>query len=49
MSLVSFTLLRFFYLSKFYILTCDIALSLIHILIEQSSEGNLPFFLSNLV
>jgi hypothetical protein len=33
-----------FPLPKFSILTCDISLSLVHILIEQSSEGNLSRF-----
>jgi hypothetical protein len=46
--LVSFTFLRIFFLPKFSFLTCDIALSIIHILEEQSSEGNFSLY-SNLV
>jgi hypothetical protein len=44
MSLVSFTLLRFL---SFLVLnlTCDIALGLIHIFREQSSEGIISLFL----
>jgi hypothetical protein len=45
LSLISFTLLRFLSLTKSSLFTCDIALSLIHILIDQSSERNFSLFL----
>jgi hypothetical protein len=40
-----FTLLQFFFFLSSLLLTCDVALSTIHILDEQSSEEN--FFLSS--
>jgi hypothetical protein len=42
--LCSFTFLQFFSLPKFFLFTCDIALSLIHILKEQSSEEDFSLF-----
>jgi hypothetical protein len=45
-SLVTFAFLRFFLISKVSFLTCDITLSIIHILEEQSSEGDFSLFFS---
>jgi hypothetical protein len=44
--LVSIYFLAIFSLPKFSLFTCDIALSLIYILKEQSSEGNISLFFS---
>jgi hypothetical protein len=47
LSHLSFYFLDISFLPKFSLFTCDIALSIIHILEEQSSEGNFSlFFLS---
>ena len=46
-SLVSLYFIAIFFLPKFSLLTCDIALSTIDILKEQSSEENLFSLLSH--
>jgi hypothetical protein len=46
MCLVFIYFLAIFSLPKFSLFTCDIALSLIYILEEQSSEGNFSLFFS---
>ena len=45
-SLITFAFLRFFLIYKVSFLACDIALSIMHILEEQSSEGDFSLFFS---